>query len=298
MLTIGDAHYSAKLVSLAQTLMGKLPHTCQACVESCRVYERVETAIVQAATGKVSGPCELTAIRSELHLVKTDGAAKHVLERVSKFQELWKTEFQTWKHQDDLEDFNGLYDKYDGVRLDLIKKGDKAVEEYTFLANACHTEETQETARLQQCLLHSLTAKRMAESLLPQMKGDLLEHREDVQLIGNTATKIQENKKNVQNVLCTIAMATVLYEKPRPKTFEVVFEKTKGFMNKVNVKASDLPPCICQQVEALSKATALTTPAPSSSSGSLPTPEKVRPPSVVIDAPPKKRLRRSTTLDG
>ena len=111
-------------------------------------------------------------MRAYINLYKPIDAAPYFVSKrvkVSVFEltQLWEKSFMEWKTQADLSDFDALHDRFTGV-LKAIRDGDCS--SYLFLKQPSHEEEDKEMARYQQCLLHSTTVKRMADSLLPQKR--------------------------------------------------------------------------------------------------------------------------------
>lgn len=251
-LEIGHSPSHALVVN-ALKLRGELPESIGKVLDRASCMDRIRGILSDAAVGRTSGPCGVTAVRSEAASVLKGFESIEGVESSTKMLDtIWTEAYDNWVHTARFEDFPELHEKFQAV-YEALQKGD--ITGHEWLEKKTETDSTTEAEiqRYQECLLRALPVKSAAGAMAPHLINDSV--ADEVDKIHKDSTAIVKVSRQVELALAAICMANICLMKPRPKDFDKQLEGAQFFASTVcKVKHAQLPKFVQTLITAESEA--------------------------------------------
>ena len=227
------------LVSHAQKKRGQLPESLGPIFDRASCINRIERLIQDKSIGRVSGPCEVTALKSDANSVlKGFEKSPGVQEVLMSLDSIWLEAYNNWVTTARFDDFDDLHTKFQGV-YEALKSGDITGHDWLEM-DTDGTEWETDIRRYQDILLRSLPVKAaagaMAQHLMDESVGA------EVDQILKDSTNVVSKARQIELALASIAMANTILMKPRHTDFSKQYAISLGFVtNSCKCKPAQLP---------------------------------------------------------
>jgi hypothetical protein len=107
---------SSDLINKGQKLRGQLPDSVHPILDRTSCLKRMKRTIQDSNSGKVLGPCEVTALKAESSILKGyDDSTKVVKDALKDLHTVWETAYKAWLATADFSDFPSLHAEFEAV---------------------------------------------------------------------------------------------------------------------------------------------------------------------------------------